>query len=661
MFIKGYAKLAKNEKYPLGGIYKCEVLEDKPNGDYCAIYDDSVVVIDIDSYSHDGEYRLDKPIRGKPRHEAILNYLNRYNYKYLAIKNPYTGNVHIIMKKPENFPIDGNKNNWYCALGIIIEVKVTNPFECLRVHGIEREIIYGSFEEDPDQLAPGLWPIQGIKGPNRNKCDFSITAMKEGDGRNNSFSELVFKLNHKGLNPDQVEEVATSINDFVMEYPLDPKEMEMILREETMEKLSDNSKPLGKYFDIDVFHNYFSNLGVKIRYNKRSNEIEYYGLPDEYKKHVGEKSMPIVMRQHLRIDLNMKGIKKSEVIDALIAEANENSYDPIQDYFHSLKKPTINDKEVFEKVYEILGVSDTFKQLLIKKWFVQCVAMAFNGERKSGEVGEGGEYVSGEYDLTNLTAAEGVLILSGPEGIGKTTFFEKMAHESQWFATISNGFSTSSKDDILNVLSAWILELGEIDQTFKKNEDTFKAFITEKKNRIRKPYDAEFKTIPRQTSLCGSTNKDRFLTEASGYRRFWIIPVIQINKLKLNEFCDEYLNDFWYWCYQIYKKDKNFFKLTDEELNELKKGMTDTKVQSACESDIIECFDWDADQKRWRELTAKKVREFLLKDYANNYSTCKIGQTLSQMCQYTPGMKKREGRSRQTFYLLPPYKGQPNK
>jgi putative DNA primase/helicase len=276
--IKGYARLTG--KFPSGGIDKCKILKNPPvKGDWCAIYDDSVVMIDVDSYDHEGNKELQEPINGKPKHEAILEYLDEYDYKYNLISNPYTGNVHIIMKKPKDFEIDGNKNNWYCALGIRIEVKVTKIWENMKVNEVKRDFVKGSFESELDELAPGLFPIQ--KSMTSKKCDFSVINMSEGDGRNNAFSTLAFKLGAI-LGADHTKEVLTAMNSYVLKSPIDEKEMEVILRDETLEKI--NRKPSGKRMNYKQFHEYFSNQGVTIKYNEISNKIDYFNLPtDEYK------------------------------------------------------------------------------------------------------------------------------------------------------------------------------------------------------------------------------------------------------------------------------------------------------------------------------------------------------------------------------------------
>ena len=627
--IKGYARLTG--KFPSGGIDKCKILKNPPvNDNWCAIYDDSVVMIDIDSYDHEGNKELKEPINGKPKHEAILKYLDKFDYKYNLISNPYTGNVHIIMKKPKDFEIDGNKNDWYCALGIRIEVKVTKIWENMKVNGVERDFMKGSFESELDELACGLFPIQ--KSMTSKKCDFSVIDMSEGDGRNNAFSALAFKLGAI-LGADHTKEVLTAMNNYVLESPLDEKEMEVILRDETLEKI--DRKPSGKRMNYKLFHEYFSNLGVTIKYNEISNKIDYFNLPSEEYKLLENKpnSMPLHIRDNIRNDLNIN-VTEAEIITQLRHEADLNSYNPVTDYFNSLVGEA--DESLFNDIYDILDVSDTFKQLLIKKWFVQCVAMAFN-------------------DIKEPYSAEGVLILSGREGLGKTSFFRLITPDPTWFKSQSEPIVLGNKDIILGVLKYWIVELGEIDTTLKRKEGQFKSFLTTSKDSLRRPYGRSEEEIIRRTSFCGTTNKDRFLTNESGYRRFWVVPVKTIDLERLRSFHETRLNDFWLGCYNLYKSGFSYY-LSSSELDDLQRDLINTKDLSPCEVDIMNSFNFDCHNwKWWKASEVKKERMDL-----SRYSAQEVGRKLKEMCEYIPQMKaepvSKKNPNKGLKYWLPKYR-----
>jgi len=83
---------------------------------------------------------------------------------------------------------------------------------------------------------------------------------------------------------------------------------------------------------------------------------------------------------------------------------------------------------------------------------------------------------------------------------------------------------------VKQAVSHWIVELGEIESTFKKSDiDQLKAFVTKKSDELRLPYDRASTTYQRRTAFYASVNAREFLTDTSGNRRFWVVPVVGIN------------------------------------------------------------------------------------------------------------------------------------
>jgi putative DNA primase/helicase len=82
------------------------------------------------------------------------------------------------------------------------------------------------------------------------------------------------------------------------------------------------------------------------------------------------------------------------------------------------------------------------------------------------------------------------------------------------------------KDSLMNVLSGWLAELGELDATFKKSDiAALKAFLTQTVDEIRRPYAAASSRYARRTVFAASVNDETFLGDPTGNSRFWVIPV----------------------------------------------------------------------------------------------------------------------------------------
>jgi len=121
-------------------------------------------------------------------------------------------------------------------------------------------------------------------------------------------------------------------------------------------------------------------------------------------------------------------------------------------------------------------------------------------------------------------------VFQGAQGLGKTLWFKRLAdYENGWLLEGAT-LNPSDKDSVKQAVSHWIVELGEIESTFKKSDiDQLKAFVTKKSDELRLPYDRASTTYQRRTAFYASVNAREFLTDTSGNRRFWVVPVTAIN------------------------------------------------------------------------------------------------------------------------------------
>ncbi len=115
-----------------------------------------------------------------------------------------------------------------------------------------------------------------------------------------------------------------------------------------------------------------------------------------------------------------------------------------------------------------------------------------------------------------------ILILQGAQGIGKTSFFEALSPLGM-FDTLQQ---LNTKDDYLALHRCAIVELGEVDYIFRRQDiSKFKGTITKSKDYIRIPYGKSTHEFPRAFTLCGSVNNPVFLVDETGSRRFFVIPL----------------------------------------------------------------------------------------------------------------------------------------
>lgn len=94
---------------------------------------------------------------------------------------------------------------------------------------------------------------------------------------------------------------------------------------------------------------------------------------------------------------------------------------------------------------------------------------------------------------------------------------------------LGHSWDGGSKDARLTALRHRIVELGELEGSFRREMASLKAFITEENDKIRPPYARVEAEYPRTTIFASSVNDRQFLLDSTGNSRFWTIPAVKID------------------------------------------------------------------------------------------------------------------------------------
>lgn len=112
-------------------------------------------------------------------------------------------------------------------------------------------------------------------------------------------------------------------------------------------------------------------------------------------------------------------------------------------------------------------------------------------------------------------------ILSGPQGIGKSTFLRLLG--GRWFSDSLQTFE--GKEACEMVQGYWINEIGELNGLSRSELTSVKQFLSRTEDIFRVPYGRRTDLYPRRCVFFGTTNDAEFLRDASGERRFWPVDV----------------------------------------------------------------------------------------------------------------------------------------
>lgn len=383
-----------------------------------------------------------------------------------------------------------------------------------------------------------------------------------------------------------------------------------------------------KYFTPKMLEAYLDSKLRVVKMNDITKQIDVGGMEEENAEYLLA-NLPALLYSELQG--RYKGCTMHTVSAYLDILASRYAYNPVKmlldDYY------TWDGEDRLPALYDILGIgeNDSFSRVLIHKWLRQCIALQYN-----------------EFDRP--FGADGVLVLMGPQGIGKTSFFRKLALVPDFFKEgVTIDFR--DKDTFIRATSCWICELGELESTLRKDVEKLKAFITQSLDEYRLPYARSSVRTLRRTSLCGTCNSDEFLIDRSGNRRFWSVPVTRIDLDALESFDAVQL---WKQIQaQVLREGVQSFRLTAEEQRQLAERNTRHEKKLKAQAEIEDILN-DTTTRYYRVvteyMTVSQFKEYH-SDMLRSYTVQQIGQVLDRL-GYPTELKKIDGKKKR-LRLLP--------
>lgn len=347
--------------------------------------------------------------------------------------------------------------------------------------------------------------------------------------------------------------------------------------------------------------------GITIRLNMISGMAEITGMPEAYSKENASNTLPALLMDFFTYH-NMK-CTRNGLDDILFNIMDENRYNPVADMIKATGPWDKQDR--IAECYDILRIRDNKRECIyVQKWLHQCVSIGLNS-------------VSQPY------GADGVLVLQGSQGSGKTLFCSKLSPDPDLFAE-GVSIDLTNKDSVIQSTGVWLAELGELDSTLKREQLALKAFLTAKRDTYRLPYARTPVRRARRTSFCATVNPEEFLNDETGSRRFWVIHT-DIDVERVKALTPEWARQLWRQVYEeYYRKDRQGFRLTKEEQAELQQCNRRYEKAMPGEMEILDSLNFDTPVSKWQWTKVSVLRDAL---NIRNVTAPQVGRVLAKLAR----------------------------
>jgi hypothetical protein len=257
---------------------------------------------------------------------------------------------------------------------------------------------------------------------------------------------------------------------------------------------------------MDLFSNrIMTNLNPRWSNNKIDPE-------SKYKREWGD-SDNLELLNRLQIVYNLHSMTLSKVEEGVTLFANRNARDDVVTWLNSIQWDETPRIQTF--LIDALGAKDTPYVRAASKnlWVAMAKRILFPGVK-----------------------FDNMVILEGGQGIGKSTVLDIIG--GKYFA--ENNTALDKKDFDVSLRGRLLIEFAELDFFRKADVDTLKRRLSQRVDRYRPHFGKHESEFPRRCVFVGTTNRDEYLNDETGGRRFWPVTCGRVNIKYVKEFREQF-------------------------------------------------------------------------------------------------------------------------
>lgn len=386
-----------------------------------------------------------------------------------------------------------------------------------------------------------------------------------------------------------------------------------------MKKTKRKKDPIATGYDTEAF----LSANYDFRYNEVTNKVEFKRKDDENYSVLTDYAFNSILRKCTKNGFEIT----TSALRSLLNSDYTEIFNPFHRYLYGLPQYDSSDQDIDYIVKLSSKVSTTNDELwhkAFKKWFVALVGSLLVDK------------------LINHT----VIILSGPQGIGKTTWILNLIPEELKNYIFSGTINPGNKDTLIFLSECMLINLDELENLNRTELGSIKELITKNSVKLRRPYGTSVEDFPRRASFAGSVNTMQFLTDSTGSRRFLCFEVTSID-IDTPYSADD-LNKAYSQAHYLFKNGFKYW-FEKEEITEIAQNNERYRLLSAEEEILIKhfepCEEFEADHLFSTTEILEKLHGFS-KFAISSGSVQKLGKALQ-----SNGFKKLKKRGRQVYAI----------
>lgn len=238
--------------------------------------------------------------------------------------------------------------------------------------------------------------------------------------------------------------------------------------------------------------------GISVAYNVISKEVEI-GIPGRRFTQDNRAANSLATIGSL---CARNRLPRADLAEYLTVIADTNTVNPARDWIMSREW---DGRDRVADLARTLDPADPdLAVALLRRWMIGAVACALS---------------------ENGFSMQGVLVLQGAQNAGKTTWFWTLAGGRD-LGLMKEGaqLNPADKDSVKAAISHWLVELGELDATFRRADiAALKSFLTLDRDELRLPFARASSRFARRTAFGATVNEQAYLRDETGNRRYWTI------------------------------------------------------------------------------------------------------------------------------------------